>query len=181
MINSGREWDWMNNLIEKEMSKDIIYPENVHCYSCGKLTKHRPKLDALKNSELVCNECDSCNPFRYPSETPDKWVVLKIQQTGTAALYKIFGSWAGGYLGGDRWKMNSGIVSVEEDDEYYYFIGYSGSCYKCHKKSYGVMTSYSQGILDNVIEKASDIAASVSVLLNDVNFMELLNPNNDDE
>lgn len=161
------------------MSKRISYPKNVHCYSCDKLTKHRSKLDALKNGELVCNECDSCNPFRNPSEAPDKWVVVKIEQVGYLSnkpepLYKIFGSWAGGYLHGDRWKMNSGIVSVEEDDNYYYFIGYSGSCYKCHKKCYGVMTSYSQSILDNVIDKARKVDASI-LLLDDVNFMELLN------
>ena len=117
---------------------------------------------------------------RNISETPDRWVVLKIPQTGTASLYKIFGSWAGGYLDGDRWKMNSGIVSLEEDDDYYYFIGYSGSCYKCHKKGYGVMTSYSQSILDNLIDKANERGVSISVLL-DVNFMELLNQNKDDE
>ena len=162
------------------MSKGIIYPENVHCYSCGKLTKHRPKLDALRNGELVCNECDSCNPFRYPSETPDKWVVLKMSRGGDV-YHKIFGSWAGGYLDGDRWKMNSGIVSVEEDDEYYYFIGYSGSCYKCHKEGYGVMTSYSQSVLDNIIDKASGMGASIKVLLDDTNFMELLNQNKEDE
>ena len=114
------------------------------------------------------------------SETPDRWVVLKIPQTGTAALYKIFGSWAGGYLDGDQWKVNSGIVSVEEDEDYYYFIGYSGSCYKCHRKGYGVMTSYSQSILDNLIDKAGGIGVSINVLLGDTNFMELLNQNKDE-
>ena len=117
---------------------------------------------------------------RNISETPDRWVVLELNNKGTT-IYKVFGSWAGGYLDGDRWKANSGIVSVEEDDEYYYFIGYSGSCYKCHKKGYGVMTSYSQSILDNLIDKANERGVSISVLLDDVNFMELLNPNNDDE
>ena len=56
---------------------------------------------------------------RKLSETPDKWVVIKMSRAGDV-YHKIFGSWAGGYLDGDRWKMNSGIVSVEEDDEYYY-------------------------------------------------------------
>lgn len=117
---------------------------------------------------------------RNISETPDKWVVLKLNNGGEI-LYKVFGSWAGGYLDGDRWKANSGIVSVDEDDGYYYFIGYSGSCYKCHKKGYGVMTSYSQSILDNLIDKASEMDASISVLLDDTNFMELLNQNKEDE
>ena len=108
------------------------------------------------------------------SETPDRWTVLNISN-GVINIHKVFGSWAGGYLDGDRWKSNSGIVSVEEDDDYYYFMGYSGSCYKCHKKCYGVMTSYSQGILDNMIDKAGKMGASIIVLPADTNFMELLN------
>lgn len=111
---------------------------------------------------------------RNISETPDKWVVVKMSRAGDT-YHKIFGSWAGGYLDGDRWKMNSGIASIDEDEDYYYFIGFSGSCYKCHKKGYGVMTSYSQGILDNIIDKASEISASIIVVDGDINFMELLN------
>ena len=113
---------------------------------------------------------------RNITETPDRWVVLKLKNEGTT-IYKVFGSWAGGYLDGDRWKANSGIVSVEEDDDYYYFIGYTGSCYKCHKKGYGVVTSYSQSVLDNLIDKAGGMGASINVLLDDTNFMELLNQN----
>jgi hypothetical protein len=115
---------------------------------------------------------------RNITETPDRWIVIKISRAGDI-YHKIFASWDGGYLDGDRWKMNSGIASLEEEGDYYYFIGYSGSCYKCHKKGYGVMTSYSQSILDNMIDKASEIAASISVLLDDTNFMELLNQNKD--
>lgn len=86
------------------------------------------------------------------SETPDKWVVLKIDDNDlNKSLYKVFGSWAGGYLDGDRWKLNSGITDIKEDDDYYYFIGASGSCYKCHKQQHGIMTSYSQHILDRLI------------------------------
>ena len=117
---------------------------------------------------------------RNITETPDKWVVLEINNEGEI-IYKIFGSWAGGYLDGDRWQMNSGIALVGEDDDYFYFIGYSGSCYKCHKKGYGVMTSYSQSVLDNLIGKAGEMGASIKVVLDDVNFMELLNQNKDEK
>ena len=81
------------------------------------------------------------------SETPDKWVVIKIPD----GEHKVFASFAGGYLDGDRWRLNSGITKVEEYEDYYYFFGYSGSCYKCHKKGYGVMTSFAQGILERII------------------------------
>jgi hypothetical protein len=81
------------------------------------------------------------------TETPERWAILKIPNNE----YKVFGTWAGGYLDGDRWKLNSGIKKVQQDENYYYFIGYSGSCYKCHKKGYGVATSYGQMVLDDIL------------------------------
>ena len=85
---------------------------------------------------------------RNISETPERWVILKIPGNN----YKVFGTWAGGYLGSDRWKLNSGIEKVEQDDDYYYFVGFSGSCYKCHKKGYGIATSYGLSVLNEMIE-----------------------------
>ncbi len=85
---------------------------------------------------------------RTITEAPDKWVILKLP----GDYYKVFGSWAGGYLDGDSWKLNSGIERVEQDDYYYYFIGFSGSCYKCHKRGYGTATSYVHNILNKIIE-----------------------------
>jgi len=84
------------------------------------------------------------------TETPDKWVILKLPNN----YYKVFGTWGGGYLDGDRWKLNSGIEKVEQDD-YYYFIGYSGSCYKCYKKGYGTATSYGSNVLNRIIEQGN--------------------------
>jgi len=84
---------------------------------------------------------------RKISETPNKWVILGLPDNH----YKVYGTWAGGYLDGDRWKLNSGIKEVEQDDDFYYFIGYSGSCYKCDKKGYGVMTSFGHDVLDKMI------------------------------
>lgn len=85
---------------------------------------------------------------RNVSETPERWVVLKLPNN----YYKVFGTWSGGYLTGDSWKLNSGIEKVDQDDDYYYFIGFSGSCYKCHKKGYGISTSYGLGVLTKIIE-----------------------------
>lgn len=84
---------------------------------------------------------------RFITEIPERWLIVKV-----IGGYKVFGTWAGGYLDGDRWKMNSGIAKVEQDEDNYYFHGFSGSCYKCHKKGYGVATSYGQGILDRLME-----------------------------
>ena len=66
--------------------------------------------------------------------TPDNWVVIKMD--GDAAHYRVLAGWSGGYLDGNSWKMNSGIIRVEMDGNYYHFYGLSGSCYSCHKETY---------------------------------------------
>lgn len=117
---------------------------------------------------------------RNISETPDRWVVVKIDNSLDTPFYKVFATWAGGYLDGDRWKLNSGITSVESDDDYYYFIGYSGSCYKCHKKGYGTASSYGEGVLMHMIENAYKANSTVNVLSEDTEWKELLNQNKDE-
>ena len=87
---------------------------------------------------------------RNITETPERWVIVKLPDN----IYKVFGTWAGGYLDGDSWKLNSGIAKVEQDSKYYYFTGFSGSCYKCHKEGYGTATSYGHGVLNRMIEQA---------------------------
>ena len=75
-------------------------------------------------------------PIRF-DEIPDRWIVVKIVQSGET-LHKVLCGWIGGYLEADRWKINSGIEKVTQDDDYFYFHGYSGSVYKCNKKNYGL-------------------------------------------
>ena len=75
--------------------------------------------------------------------TPDNWVVLKFTQQGQIGntgygrkekvFYKVLGGWSGGYLSGDSWRLNSGIVDVEETTDSFIFIGNSGSRYICDK------------------------------------------------
>jgi hypothetical protein len=93
---------------------------------------------------------------------PDKWLLIKIG--GTDPHYRVFGSWSGGYLDGDSWRMNSGITRVEEDGDYYKFFGSSGSCYRCHKEMYGATTygwSVATGYVDDdrltIMEEPNDI------------------------
>lgn len=74
---------------------------------------------------------------------PDNWVVIKFTQqvksgnTGygrtVKEFYKVLGGWSGGYLGSDNWRLNSGIVDVEETTDSFIFIGGSGSRYICDK------------------------------------------------
>jgi hypothetical protein len=66
--------------------------------------------------------------------TPDNWIVIKVK--GKDPHYKILAGWSGGYTTGDSWRINSGIVKVEETDDSFLFYGSSGSCYKCSKEAY---------------------------------------------
>lgn len=65
--------------------------------------------------------------------TPDVWQVIKLHSTEHGTHYRVLAGWYGGYLYGDSWKLNSGITRCEYDDDFWYFYGESGSCYKCHK------------------------------------------------
>ena len=65
---------------------------------------------------------------------PDSWVIIKVTGIEAKVFYKVLAGWSGGYLDGDSWRMNSGIDKVEDDGEYWNFIGQSGSVYRCHKK-----------------------------------------------
>ena len=86
--------------------------------------------------------------------TPEEWVLVKI--SGPQPHYRVFGSWRGGYLSGDSWRMNSGVTSVKEVDDYYEFYGKSGSCYRCHKKAYGIRSPYNGSVLGNYKRKLEE-------------------------
>lgn len=85
------------------------------------------------------------------TETPENWVILKLPNGN----HKVFATWNGEYLTGQRWRLNSGIKEVKEDEGYWYFIGYSGSCYKCNKSAYGVTNSFGLSVLEEILEKSS--------------------------
>lgn len=65
---------------------------------------------------------------------PDNWVVIKFNTK--SPHYKILGGWSGGYLSGDSWRLNSGVVKMTTDKDFYNFYGSSSSVYTCHKENY---------------------------------------------
>jgi hypothetical protein len=65
---------------------------------------------------------------------PDNWVVIKYN--GNDPHYRILAGWSGGYTDSDTWRMNSGIVRVDETEDAFLFYGSSGSCYDCRKTAY---------------------------------------------
>jgi hypothetical protein len=64
MINSGREWDWMDNLIknEKEMSEDnrkeikVDHPEFGHVIFHGATARQIEVLESLKANCAIAND-----------------------------------------------------------------------------------------------------------------------------
>ena len=100
-------------------------------------------------------------------ETPDKWVVLKITNKDEQPIYKVFASWY------DAWKMNSGIQAAMENDNVFRFIGYSGSCYDCHKKGYGT-TAYGSMVLNGIIKKATEVGTEIEVMEENTNWINLI-------
>jgi len=107
------------------------------------------------------------------TETPERWSIVKITSEGKT-YYKVFGSWRGGYLSGDSWRMNSGIVKVEEDEESFYFLGESGSKYKCGKDLYGTASSYTEGILYTIKDKAPKANAILEIMSEETDWINLL-------
>ena len=103
---------------------------------------------------------------------PDKWVVVKIIGKDTPPIHKVFACWFGGYLDGDSWKLNSGITTVKENTDYYFFDGSSGSCYACRKGMYGT-NLYGQGVLNNLIDKIERAGGTCVILPEETNWTEI--------
>lgn len=78
---------------------------------------------------------------------PDEWVIVSFLNTNGDLVLKVFGSWRGGYVNGDSWRLNSGITKVESSGDYYLIYGYSGSIYKVHKDNYGIKSPYNNSVL----------------------------------
>ena len=108
---------------------------------------------------------------------PDGWGIVKIIPNDKEPIYKVFGSWGGGYLDGDSWRLNSGIVSFSEDDEYYYFGGSSGSVYKCYKGGEGNITAYNLSIINKMIDRLNASNGGKAICLLVEEFKNEFRPN----
>ena len=102
---------------------------------------------------------------------PDRWLMVRLT-TNSKSHYRVFATWSGGYLDGDSWKLNSGVVFIKETDDRYSFGGSSGSLYVCRKNSYG-STGYGYGVLDNLIKRSLEQGTEIEVLPEDTDFMSL--------
>ena len=106
---------------------------------------------------------------------PNYWKVVKITSTEGKVLYKVFATWVGGYVEGDSWKMNSGIIEVKSEGNYLLFKGYSGSVYNVVNKEESYRTSmFTQSVLDSIIKRADLIGAKVEELPFDTDWTKLI-------
>lgn len=65
--------------------------------------------------------------------TPDCWKIVEIDTSEHGKIYKVLGSWYGGFAGSNHWKLSSGIEDVKLDDGTYVLPQASGSVYFCHE------------------------------------------------
>jgi hypothetical protein len=99
---------------------------------------------------------------------PDKWVLVKLVSPVFGTVYKILGSWYGGFGGSNAWKLSSGFqdsVLSSKNGKVYTFPQSSGSVYSCHAETYG-MSMYTSGILaysENRLAALND-GSSISVV-----------------
>jgi len=73
---------------------------------------------------------------------PDCWVVIRIVsvEDSNQIFYRLLSGWIGGYAQADAWRLNSGIIKMEDVDSHWVVHGQSGSVYRCYKNSYRLST-----------------------------------------
>ena len=98
--------------------------------------------------------------------TPDTWNVVRVSGPGDdpqLPVEKVIGGWRGGYLDGDSWRVNSGIVQARDLGDVYEFVGYSGSVYVCRKTCEGLL-GYAAGVLTQLKENAVHRGHTITVI-----------------
>jgi len=83
---------------------------------------------------------------------PDSWVIITLT-TPTDHIKKVLAGWSGGYLGGDEWRLSSGITNVIDQGTYWEIENESGSVYHCHKEAER-LSGITGSILANYQEQA---------------------------
>jgi hypothetical protein len=94
--------------------------------------------------------------------TPNNWVIVKITHPNYV-VHKVLAGWSGGYLEGDSWRMNSGIVRAEVKGNYILFHGQSGSIYKCHKNAQRLST-VTVGVYNTLVEQGKQKGVVVEMV-----------------
>lgn len=104
--------------------------------------------------------------------TPDRWVIIKIENVEHGSHFRVFAGWYGGYTSGDSWKMSSGIEKSIEFEDYYDIYNTSGSIYKCYKnESVKGMSAYMSSVFSSY-EKQAKIDGVLFNIIDEIPFLE---------
>lgn len=96
--------------------------------------------------------------------TPDKWVVIRLTSKNDQ-VDKILSGWYGGYLGGDSWRLSSGITKIEDCGDTWKVHNESGSVYTLIKAAHGTsgLTGSVYANLENNQEQGNYIVSEVDI------------------
>lgn len=105
--------------------------------------------------------------------TPDTYQFIRVSSANDRKIItKIFAVWAGGYLNGESWKLNSGVTKIIEEDGMLYVHGHSGSVYAISAHEQPPMTSYGSGILNKILDSAAKQNINIELISSEVAFRE---------
>ena len=90
---------------------------------------------------------------------PDGWVIIKLNDTD----YRVYGTWNGGYVDSDHWRVNSGCTKAMFNDQlrYYEVNGNSGSTYFLYLNRYDKFSSwYLRSTLEDICKMNNAVVLS---------------------
>ena len=94
---------------------------------------------------------------------PDVWAIVKITGPLEPPIYKVLAGWYGGFAGSNSWRINSGIVRVDQTADEVVISGYSGSTYHCSKGAYRT-SALSHSVYAGLAEQAALEGVQVEIL-----------------
>ena len=102
--------------------------------------------------------------------SPDGFSVIKFTPEGEDVYYKVFGSWTGGYLYGDYWRLSSGSTpdKIKIDGDKIEWPQSSGSVYYLNKHSENRLSSHNYGILSSLLTQINKLCPAESVTLDEL-------------
>jgi hypothetical protein len=95
---------------------------------------------------------------------PDGWVILKFTPENEESFYRIFGTWRGGFVNGDTWRLSSGSIeppTLSECGLFWVWAQDSGSTYELAINEEDGCTLFTKSALANIVEKSSEFGALV--------------------
>lgn len=97
--------------------------------------------------------------------TPDHWIIIRLSTPKYGTVYKILCSWSGSYMYGESWKLSSGILTFEENEEKGLYMSKqeSGSIYVLRKVS-EEMSSIMLGIYQNTLIEVQKCSGSAEII-----------------